>query len=292
MNIVKVLSGNSLVRAARDRHIARVLSDGGIIQSVPFIQEWYNTVFGLGLQIRRSYDALAGVKLNNQGGIDHVQVMYDFGNTNDARVDAIQTTAGQQPIWGTDADLPAGIRAPIFDGTNDFIPVNDLGIFNAQAAGTLMAVVKDLNRTGGDTSHNPIFISDAAGTASRASLFTRYAGASEFAAAGRRVDGTTISASTLISANGLNHLTGLFNWGGNALQGIFNGTPAAVANYATGGGITSSTNSGLFNIGAFNNTTNRLNGIISSVTAARIVLTAQQEAAIRNLRKSFYPALP
>ncbi len=203
----------------------------------------------------------------------------------------MQSTAANQPLWGTHATLPSGIRAPQFDGSNDFMSVADLGIYNGQAAGTLTAIVHDFARTAGDATHVAIQITGGTGL-TRSAMFTRLSAANNFTVAGARVDGETVVTRTSASADGLNRLTGLFVWGGNTLQGIFNGVATATTTFTGGAGITSPTDSTLFNIGATNATTNRLNGIIAHAMAARIVLTTDQNTALRNLQKQFYTALP
>jgi hypothetical protein len=276
---------------------ARVLADGGIIQYPDYVQQWYQLDYELGvlatggftgLGWRRKYNAMAGVKLNNIAGTDYVQTMYDLNNA--SPVDALQTTAANQPLWGTDASLPSGIRAPIYDGSNDFMSINDLGIFNAQAAGTVIASVKDLNRTGGDTAHFAVNITTATGTG-RAGLLTR-SGTNIFSVAGRRLDADSASVSTVASQDGLNLIQGLYVWGGNLIQGVFNGIAAASATFASGAGLTSATDSTLYHLGSVSGSTNRLNGLITDHTAGRIVATTAQLASLRALEKSFYPALP
>lgn len=305
MNIL-FFSQSGAARYANEQFAAfanRVLSDGGIIQRPDYVYQMYKLLYELGysagggapLQIRRMYDALAGVKLNNVSGTDYVQTMYDFGNTSDARVNAVQTTAANQPLWATHATLPAGIRAPQFDGSNDIMTIADLGIYNGQAAGTLTVIANDFARTGGDADHAAIFISrgDLA-TSTRSALFTRGGGsANSFTAAGRRLDADSLrNSSNSASADGLNRLTGLFVWGGNTLQLITNGTAQTATTFSSGAGPTQTNDSLAFTLGAVNATTARLNGIIPHAMAARIVLTSDQNAKIRELQKSFYTSLP
>jgi hypothetical protein len=293
-NIIKYTRTKSARHASENtnRFVERVAVDNGIIQDVTFVYETYKLFYELGLPIgepqgfRRVYDALAGVKLNNQGGNDYVQVMYDMNNV--SPVNAVQGAATSQPLWDTDADLPSGVRTPRFDGVNDFLTVNDLGIFNAQSAGTLSAIAKDTNRTGGNTNHNVITITTGGGS-SRAVLNTRDLGNNTFNAVGRRLDSDSVALSTRNpSMDGFNQLTGLFVWGENILQLITNTTAQTSAPYSSGGGITSATNSTVFNIGAVN----QFPGIITSVAASRVALSTAQNTALYNFRKQFYRSLP
>ncbi len=220
---------------------------------------------------------------------NYVQTWYDFENT--SPVNAIQSTAANQPYYGLDSSLPSNVRGLTFDGSNDVMSVADLGIFNNQAAGTLIACVKDANRAGGDIVHDVIHITTSGGGV-RAAVATRNT-ATNFGARGRRLDADTVALSTSAGSNdGLNVLVGSYIWGGNTLQLNVNGTPASSATFSSGAGSTSATDSTLFNIGANNSTTNRLQGIITDIAAGRIVLTSAQAAAFRALERSFYPALP
>ncbi len=221
---------------------------------------------------------------------NYVQTWYDFENT--SPVNAIQSTAANQPYYGLDSSLPSNVRGLTFDGSNDVMSVADLGIFNAQAAGTLIASVKDANRTGGDASHRTIFINGATGN-SRSLLGTRTAGGNNIAAQGRRLDAdASTGQSFTASFDGLNYLVGSFVWGGNLIQLNLNGSAITSGTFVSGAGSTSATDSTIFNIGAESTASNRLQGIITDIAAGRIVLTSAQLAAFRALERSFYPALP
>jgi hypothetical protein len=214
--------------------------------------------------------------------------MYDFNNT--SPVDALQTTAANQPAWSTDASLPTGVRAPLYDGLLSVMNVNDLGIFNNQAAGTLITSVKDLARTTGDTAHIAVFVSRNT-TAARAQIVTRNT-TDIFSAGGRRLDADTFVQSSVASSDGLNYLVGLFVWGGNTLQLVSNGSAQTVANYSSGAGSTSATDSLAYTLGASSTITNRLNGLVTDHAASRFIATTAQLSALRTLEKAYYPSLP
>jgi len=276
-------------------YTARVTADGGIIQNPSYVYEWYKLMFeldgnGLPLQIRRKYNAMAGVKLNNILGVDYVQTWYDFGTTTDTRVDAAQGTAANQPAWATHATLPSGIKAPTYDGSNDFMTIADLDIFRNQLQGVVITSVNDFVRTAGNASHYVSRINNGAAGV-RTELFTRLASTDEFTIRARRLDGDSTVTRTATSADGLNTLVALFGWGANLLQGVFNGTATASTTYSSGAGATSDTASVNFDIGSAAGAS-ALNGLIPDYTVARILPTTAQLTVIRNLEKGFYPSIP
>jgi hypothetical protein len=271
---------------------ARVTADGGTLVDRNFTTNLYRLFFDqfAGVVPRRVYSSNAAVKLNDLGGGSFgVQAMYDLNNV--SPVDAIQTTAANQPVWTLDATI--GRSVPLFDGSNDFMPVNDLGIFNAQTAGTLLAVANDINPNAGDTAHSVIDINTITSGSSRAGILTRIGSVSQIDARGRRLDADAGVSSVGTFRAGYNYLANLSVWGGNLITLQLNATHATSNTYASGGGVTSATNSANFTIGASNATpASRLNGYITDIIADRTVFTTAQLTALRTFYKQYNSNLP
>jgi hypothetical protein len=285
-------AGDVFANAQYNLLSARVTADGGTLVDRNFTTNLYRLCFDqfAGVVPSRLYSAKSAVKLNDLGGGDvRVQVLYDLNNA--SPVDAIQTTAANQPAWSLDADN--GFNGLLFNGSNNFMSINDLPIFNGQTAGTLIAVAKDLARSAGDATHNVVFISTgASATFSRSGIITRITSTDFFGANGRRLDADTTVISSSASSNGYNFLANLSIWAANTLTLISNGTTATSANYSSGGGIVSASDSLAFNIGAINATTNRLNGYIGEIVIDRTAFSLTQIAALRTFYKRYYPTLP
>jgi hypothetical protein len=285
-------AGDVFANAQYNLLSARVTADNGTLVDRNFTTNLYRLCFDqfAGVVPRRLYSAKSAVKLNDLGGGDvRVQVLYDLNNA--SPVDAIQTTAANQPAWSLDADN--GFNGLLFDGSNDFMNINDLPIFNAQTAGTSIAVTKDLARTTGDSAHNVLFISTGAtATVTRHGIVTRNAALNNFGATARKLDADTLAASTTASLDGYNFLANLSIWAANTLTLIANATTATAANFSSGGGVVSATDSLAFTIGAINATTNRLNGYIGEIVIDRTAFSLAQIAALRTFYKRYYPTLP
>jgi hypothetical protein len=274
------------------KYIQRVIADGGIVQSQQYVYDYYLTAYFeqfTEAQWRRHYHALAGVKLNNVDGLDYVQEMYDLNPF--TQINAVQANAANQPLWDTDTDVP--YRVPRYNGTSQFMSIADLSIYNEQPAGTLMAVAKDTNLTGGSTIHYIVGIMGN-GNFSRATLATRN-NTNNAAIISRRLDaGTTTFLNAPTNYSGFRNSVGIYNWVGNLLNFIIDSSSVIQGALLDGGGSTSNTNSNFVNIGAFNNGTVNtfFPGVISSVQAFRAVLTTAQLEAFRNLEKKYNGGLP
>jgi hypothetical protein len=285
MNIA--LFDNSLARTATRQYVNRVIADGGIIQSERYVFDFYRLMYRVfGGIPRRVYSDLAGVKLNNVAGTDYVQTRYDMNIS--SPIDSVQTTAANQPLWGTDVDT--SFRVSGFDGSNDFHSVNDLGIFNNQGVGSLYSLAKDTNRLGGDAGHIIMFISRADNAASSRAALQTLSATSQFSINGRRLDAGGLASVTPASSDGVNSLVGFFNWSGNLLTGILNSV-SGTANFG-GGGLTTNADSLNFSIGAINSTTGRFSGIIPVSIADRSLFTTAQITALNAFNRRYFPTLP
>jgi hypothetical protein len=266
---------------------ARVTADSGTIVDRDFTYNLYRLCFDqfAGVVPRRLYSSNAAVKLNDLGGGDvRVQVMYDLNNA--SPVDAIQTTAANQPSWIVDADT--GFAVPTFNGDKVFT-IADLGILNAQQAGTIFAVSKDTNRTAGDASHNVVIIRPNTESQQRLAILSRLT-TNIFASNGKVLDAATSASITQTSADGYHALSSIAVYVANTLVNYVDGVTASTT--MAGAGTTSATDSSSITIGSNLTFTAKLTGMIGEIILDRTAFSVTQLSALRTFYKRYYPTLP
>lgn len=266
---------------------ARVTADGGIIVDRDFTYNLYRLFFDqfAGVVPRRVYSAKSAVKLNDLGGGDvRVQTMYDLNNT--SPVNAVQGTAANQPSWTVDSDT--GFAIPTFNGDKVFT-VADLGILNAQQAGTIFAIAKDTNRTAGDTAHVVTTIRPNGATGARLGLLSRST-TNVFASQGVVLDASATSTVTQTSADGYHALASIAVYVANSLVNYVDGVTASTT--MAGAGSTSATDSSSITIGSNLTFTAKLPGMIGEIILDRTAFSVAQADALKAFYKRYYPTLP
>lgn len=268
----------------------RVIADGGIVQDRYATQQYYEVLLRqFGTVPRRVYSALAGVKLNNVLGLDYVQTMYDMNNT--SPVNAVQATAANQPLWGTDVNT--SFRVPRYDGSNDFLNVQDLAIYRNRTNGTSFFICHDTNTAGGDANHTVLSVYAGSAT-NRFTLTSRTGGSARFQSISRRNDaGSQVGSGTINTASGFVSAGQRANWGSGggvvcfqnkviSIEGLFTGLDTA----------TSDTNSQFVTLGARTVSADRFIGVISEIILDISSYSQPQINALHDFHKQFYTTLP
>lgn len=170
-----------------------------------------------------------------------------------------------------------------FDGSDDFMSLSAsaLSLTNNAQTADITCVAVDSGST--DAGNNIIFFSTgASATSGRCGVSTRTGGGNALAAVGRRLDGDALAVSNFGGTTTSPFiLSSRSRWSLGTITAMVNGIAASSANYSSGSGSTSATNSLAANIGAANASTARFNGDIASLIVAVPAFSDSVRARIR-----------
>lgn len=112
------------------QQIGRILSDGGTVIDIPWMDSVIRTLKILGIysNCKLLTDANFGVKKDITGAVSK---LYDISGNNN---DAVQATGASQPIWS----LVNGRGVITYDGSNDFLNAGNSPYFNTIGSFTVM----------------------------------------------------------------------------------------------------------------------------------------------------------
>jgi hypothetical protein len=281
MNVA--LFGSGKAKRAYRTLEARVLADGGIIQSPEATLEYYTFMYRtFGYVPRRVYSALAGVKLNDIAGTDYVSKMYDMNPI--SPIDAEQTIEASQPLWDVDADCSH--RIVRFNGTNNYLTVNDLSILQNQPFNSIFAVK---NTTYPQVDIGVVFRMMFSTASAKLSL--EVTAGNDSLVARRTESDSTASVQTLDTTVGFATNAGVANWAGNSLEFFRDKETLGSATFSSGAGNSDSNLLTRFWIGGANAANRYYNGIVSEFIADRSIYTQAQINALHDFMKQFYPTL-
>jgi hypothetical protein len=184
---------------------------------------------------------------------------------------ANQTVGANQPIYR--ATGQSGGPSVEFDGSDDFLDINNTSAFRNIGQGYLFAGARDTNPTGGNSSHNLINYSVGDGSGTRLGLQTRTGAGNEFRIVARRLDTDTATTAATPSNSNYNVLCAHGDYSNGFARLRVNGSVVASTALPTSGN-TSDTNSQSSEIASNPSLTNFFIGHIACIIIANQSLSA------------------
>ena len=185
-----------------------------------------------------------------------------------------QTTGADQPLYRHGA---VNSRNAIEgDGSTDFLAGAFVEIFRNQSAGTILAVLRDLNPSGGFSNHTPATANTPTSGATRLRITTRTAESGIFSGGGRRLDADSlVNSVTDSSDDGVHLMESRADWANGQAQLLLDGQAQSAAAYSSGAGNTSDTDS----VAVFSPVSN-FPGYLCEVVWLRSILAADERAQV------------